>query len=158
MRLPVLLAVLLVTSVARSQSALPFGVWFGGDDSSMAVFGYFVISESKLTWGRPGNRNFSKDWCHAGYRIVDEKPPAILYSRLRSSNIASFRVELLEQTCEPVFEGLRFSYVREEGGPIRLDFVAYRSDGREYDTYLFKLDTAAVEKLDALLREANESR
>jgi hypothetical protein len=158
MRVLVFLASLLATSLACGQSALPFGVWYGGSDSSMAVFGYFVISESKLTWGRPGNGNFSKDWCHAGYRIVDEKPPATVYSRLPSSNIASVRVELVEQTCEPVLEGLRFSYERKEEGPIYLDFVAYRSDGSEYRSHFFKLDTAEVQKLDTLLRNANESR
>ena len=158
MKLSVLFASLLAASSACGQSALPVGVWYGGDNASMAVFGYFVISDSKLTWGRLDNRNFSKSWCHAGYRIVDEKPPVDVYSRFSTRNIASFRVELLEQTCEPVLEGLRFSYERKEGGPIRLDLVVYKSGESEWQTYLIPLDDAEVQKLDVLLRNANESR
>ena len=158
MKVPVLVASVLVTRLACGQSALPIGVWYGGDNASMAVFGHFVISESKLTWGRPDNRNFSKDWCHARYRIVDDKPSGNVYSRFSTSNIASFRVELFEQTCEPVLEGFRFSYERKGEGPIYLDLVVYKSAENEWQTHLFKLDDADVQKLDALLRQANESR
>jgi hypothetical protein len=158
MRLTVLLAALLFAGVAHGQSALPLGVWYGGSDSSMAVYGYFVISEAKLTWGQPGNLNFSKEWCHASYRIVEEKPPPAVYLRFASENVASVRVELKEQTCEPEVKGFRFSYERKEGEPVHLDFIAYLSDGSEYRSHFFKVVAMQAEELDALLKIANESR
>jgi hypothetical protein len=158
MKVMVLIASVLVAGFAFSQPTLPTGVWYGSSSSSQAVFGYFVISESKLTWGWPGNANFSKPWCHAGFKVVDQSVPASLYARFPSPNIVSFRLKFVDQTCEPTLEGVRVSYERKQGAPIRLDLVVYGFGSSEYQTDLFKLDDAAVSELDALLRSANESR